>query len=243
MTERLQKYLAHLGLGSRREIEDWIRTGRVFVDGTMATLGCKVDDNSQITVDEVNIFRSSVASARPRVLVYHKPEGEICSRNDPGGRPTVFRHLPVLNKARWISVGRLDFNTSGLLLFTTDGGLAHRLMHPSFDLDREYLCRVYGGASEAQISQLKKGILLDGELCRFEKVCLRQGSSKNRWYEVVVREGRYREIRRLWEAVNCNVSRLVRIRYGPITLPRDVSPGNFRELEGAELANLLKFGE
>ena len=240
MTERLQKHLASLGLGSRREIEGWIRADRVVVDGQIAELGCRVDDLSEIIVDGVTIGRRGGDLRQSRVLIYHKTEGEICTRDDPAGRPTVYRGLPSLDKGRWISVGRLDFNTTGLLLFTDDGELAHRLMHPKFGLEREYLCRLYGEVTPTKISQLKKGIHLDGKLCSFDKVRLRRGLSKNQWYEVVVHEGRYREIRRLWAAVNCTVSRLVRIRYGAIELPRDLKPGNVRELDTNDLAKLLR---
>ena len=151
MTERLQKYLARTGVGSRREIEDWIRAGRVSVDGQTATLGLKVDESSRIAIDGTNIPQQLPASGQPRAILYHKSVGEICSRNDPKGRPSVFDRLPALKTGRWVAVGRLDFNTTGLLLFTTDGDFAHRLMHPRFGMEREYLCRIRGEASPAQI--------------------------------------------------------------------------------------------
>ena len=240
MTERLQKYLARMGAGSRREIENWIRAGRISIDGHIATLGVRVDQNNQIVVDG-RLIRKSVASTKvPRVIIYHKPPGEICTRDDPKARPTVFQRLPKLQEGRWVSVGRLDFNTAGLLLFTTDGGLANRLMHPRFGVEREYLCRLRGEASSQQIDKLLNGILLDGRLSCFQSVERRNGSNRNCWYEVVVREGRYREVRRLWSAVNCTVSRLVRIRYGMIRLPRYLRPGDSRELQENEVKSLLQ---
>jgi 23S rRNA pseudouridine2605 synthase len=210
----------------------------VSVDGQTATLGIKVDKGSWIEIDGKSIPQQRVSSGPTRVILYHKPTGEICSRNDPKGRPSVFDRLPVLQNRRWVAVGRLDINTTGLLLFTTDGDLAHQLMHPSFGMEREYLCRIQGEVLPTQIEKLRKGVEIDGRLCRFECVRKRTGSSANHWYEVVVREGRYREVRRLWAAAGCTVSRLMRVRYGPIRLPRNLRSGCYIDLDNDDFHNL-----
>jgi 23S rRNA pseudouridine2605 synthase len=207
----------------------------VSVDGEIATLGLKVDERSRIAIDGANIPEYLQASEQSRAILYHKSAGEICSRNDPKGRPSVFDRLPALKTGRWVAVGRLDFNTTGLLIFTTDGDLAHRLMHPSFGVERQYLCRIRGKASSAQIEKLKEGVLLDGQSSRFEQIRERKQSSTHRWYEVVVQEGRYREVRRLWAAVDCTVSRLIRIRYGSVQLPKNLQSGCWIELDTHEL--------
>ena len=240
LAERIQKYLSRRGLGSRREIENWIREGRIEVDGRKAVLGSSVSDGDLIAIDQQSYRVSLGPRTAPRIIVYHKPIGEICTRTDSRGRPTVFDHLPRLRSARWISVGRLDINTSGLLLFTTDGELAHRLMHPSGGMEREYRCRIHGEASRERIDRLRKGITLSGHLCRFERVRVRGGRGTNRWYDVVVREGRYREVRRMWSAIGCTVNRLIRIRYGGVILPRDLKPGYHRSLYADELSELLR---
>ena len=239
LAERIQKYLSRRGLGSRREIENWIREGRIEVDGRKAVLGSTVSDGDLIAIDQQSHRVRVGPRAAPRIIVYHKPIGEICTRADSKGRPTVFDHLPRLRSARWISVGRLDINTSGLLLFTTDGDLAHRLMHPSGGMEREYRCRIHGEASRERIDRLRKGITLSGDLCRFERVRARGGGGTNRWYDVVLREGRYREVRRMWSAIGCTVNRLIRIRYGGVSLPRDLKPGDHRPLYADELSELL----
>ena len=240
LAERIQKYLSRRGLGSRREIENWIREGRIEVDGRKAVLGSSVSDGDLIAIDQQSHRVSLGPRTTPRIIVYHKPVGEICTRADSKGRPTVFDHLPRLRSARWIGVGRLDINTSGLLLFTTDGDLAHRLMHPSGGMEREYRCRIHGEASRERIYRLRKGITLSGYPCRFERVRVRGGRGTNRWYDVVVREGRYREVRRMWSAIGCKVNRLIRIRYGGISLPRDLEPGHHRSLYADELSGLLR---
>ncbi|HAD36219.1 MAG TPA: rRNA pseudouridine synthase [Gammaproteobacteria bacterium] len=240
LAERIQKYLSRRGLGSRRTIEGWIREGRIEVDGRKAILGSTVSDGDLIAIDQQSHRVRVGRRTAPRIIMYHKPTGEICTRADSKGRPTVFDHLPRLRSARWISVGRLDINTSGLLLFTTDGDLAHQLMHPSGGLQREYRCRIHGEASREHIDRLRKGITLSGYLCRFERVRVRDGHGTNRWYDVVVREGRYREVRRMWSAIGCTVNRLIRIRYGGLNLPLDLKPGHHRPLHADELSALLR---
>jgi 23S rRNA pseudouridine2605 synthase len=223
--------LAHAGLGSRREIEDWIRHGRVEVDGKVAVIGQQVGAQSRVLVDGRRIQLNAVSPGSSRALLYHKPVGQICSRQDPQGRPTVFDGLPKLRGQRWVSVGRLDFNTSGLMLFTTDGELAHRLMHPSREIEREYRCRVRGQVNPADLRRLSEGILLGGQLCRFESIRTQSGSGVNHWHTVVLKEGRYREVRRMWESVGCTVSRLVRVRYGSFLLSRELKSGQHLELQ------------
>lgn len=243
MSERLQKVLAALGHGSRREIERWIRAGRVRVDGEIAELGVRVTADSDVALDgkKIRLEKRLFAPQTPRLLIYHKPVGEISSRTDARGRPTVFDRLPPLARERWVSIGRLDINTSGLLLFTNDGQLANRLMHPSAGLDREYQCRIIGAVSRDAIANLTRGVALDGKLCRFLSVCAhrQRSDAANRWYTVIVQEGRYREVRRLWEAVGCRVSRLKRTRYGAIKLPRHLKPGQFLEVEPNRVSQLL----
>ena len=240
LTERLQKVLARAGAGSRREVEAWIRQGRVTVDGVAATLGIRVTPGCRVAVDGKVLRQLYAARGASRVLLYHKPVGEICSRDDPSGRPTVFDHLPRLRGRRWVTVGRLDFNTSGLLILSTDGELAHRLMHPSTGIEREYLCRVRGEPGRLGLSRLREGLRLNGQLCRFEQVTARRGQGTNRWYAVVVREGRYREVRRLWSKVGCTVSRLTRIRYGSLRLPRRLRTGQWIELGGPQISELYQ---
>jgi len=238
--ERLQKVLARSGLGSRRQIETWIRAGRVAVDGKTAILGQRVDSSNQIHVDGRSV---SLSSDMPtRVLAYHKPEGELCTRHDPAGRRTIFDTLSTLDGDRLICVGRLDINTSGLLLLTTDGELANRLMHPSSEVEREYRCRVRGSFSETDLQQLRRGVELDDGQARFKRLVVesrQRSDAANQWYRVTLGRGRYREVRRLWQAVGGEVNRLIRIRYGDVTLDRALKPRHWQELDKPTVDRLL----
>jgi 23S rRNA pseudouridine2605 synthase len=227
--ERLQKLLAAAGLGSRRTVEDWIRAGRIAVNGAVATLGGRATAADSITLDGRPV-RLAPRAAVHEVLIYHKPLGEVTTRHDPQGRPTVFERLPAPGTGRWIVVGRLDVNTTGLLLFTTDGELAHRLMHPSSEIEREYLVRVRGEPDAATLQRLIEGVRLDDGYGRFDRIERHAEGGSHDWFRVVLREGRNREVRRLWMAVGCDVSRLMRLRYGPVSLPGDLRPGATRRL-------------
>lgn len=238
VTEKLHKVLAQAGLGSRREIEDWIAAGRVSVNGSPAHVGQRVAARDRIKVNGRLVSLGSSARL-PRVLVYHKPEGEIVSREDPQGRPSVFDRLPVLKRSRWVAVGRLDFNTSGLLLFTTSGELANRLMHPSYGMEREYAVRLVGQLSDAQRAALLEGIPFDDGLAGFNSLDDAGGEGTNHWYRVTLSEGRNREVRRLFEAAGLMVSRLIRVRYGPLVLSRRLKRGMFAELSEADTHALL----
>jgi 23S rRNA pseudouridine2605 synthase len=226
--EKLQKALAHLGLGSRRQIEQWIEAGRLSIDGKQACLGDRVRGGQAVRLDGKPVALDSATGVR--VLLYHKPLREVCSRHDPEGRKTVFEGLPRLKSGRWISVGRLDFNTSGVLLFTTDGELAHALMHPSAAIEREYLVRVMGGVDEAMLDRLKKGVQLDDGPARFSDIQEGGGDGINRFFYVVLMEGRNREVRRLWESQGLTVSRLKRVRYGDVFMPSKLKQGQWLEL-------------
>ncbi|GMQ91967.1 MAG: hypothetical protein BMS9Abin11_1284 [Gammaproteobacteria bacterium] len=236
--EKLQKVLARAGLGSRRQMEQWIEAGRVSVDGSVVTIGTRVDPQQVIRVDG-HILSSTATKFTRRVLLYHKPEGEVCTRRDPEGRPTIFTRLPRISKGRWIGIGRLDINTSGLMLLTTDGELANRLMHPRYRLLREYAVRVRGQASQNTLEKLKQGVELSDGLAAFDDIVAGGGEGSNQWYTVSLREGRNREIRRMWEAVGLTVSRLIRVRFGPIVLPRRVRQGHWQELEDDEVRALV----
>ena len=229
--ERLQKLLSKAGLGSRRMIEERILRGEIEVDGRPASIGDSLGDGQHIKLDGREFVVRAVTHEGPRVLAYNKPEGEVTTVIDPEGRPTVFDRLPRLKGLRWIAVGRLDLNTAGLLLFTTDGELANRLMHPSREVDREYLCRVHGDVEDAALKQLKAGVQLEDGPGHFDEIEAMGGEGSNKWFKVVMREGRQREVRRLWDAVGAEVSRLKRVRYGVIELGKDLKRGWYRELE------------
>jgi 23S rRNA pseudouridine2605 synthase len=239
-SERIQKALAAAGLGSRREIEGWITAGRISVNGKPAKLGDRITPEDRVALDKrvIRTLEHRDPETR-RVILYHKPEGELTTRKDPQGRPTVFESLPRVRGARWVSVGRLDTNTSGLLLFTTDGELANKLMHPSTEVEREYAVRVLGKISDEQLAALTTGVQLDDGPAKFDLIHEAGGEGANHWYHVTLREGRNREVRRLWEAVRVTVSRLIRIRYGAIVLPRNIPRGGWRDATEAELKVLL----
>ena len=237
MNERIQKLLALAGIGSRREVERWIAEGRVMVNGVTAKLGDRASRYDDVRLDGRKLEIEEAGRTR-RVLLYNKPVGEVCTRNDPEGRPTVFDHLPRTKGERWINIGRLDINTSGLLLFTTDGDLANKLMHPSSGVDREYAVRVRGEVDEAMIERLKEGVFLDDGMARFTDVQYFDGEGQNKWYHVVLMEGKNREVRRLWESQNVSVSRLKRVRYGCIFLPSNVPVGTWVELGSKEMNDL-----
>jgi 23S rRNA pseudouridine2605 synthase len=228
--------LADAGLGSRRALERWIAAGRVTVNGATAQIGQRVSAADVIAVDGRPLRPQAQEACR--VLVLNKRVGVICTRDDPEGRPTVFDGLPSLRRGRWISIGRLDVQTSGLLLVTNDGALAHRMMHPSTGLDREYAVRVHGLLSDEQLAQLKSGVIVEGEKLAFSDIRYYDGSGRNHWYHVVLMEGRNREVRRLFEAVGLSVSRLKRVRYGPVVLPSTLREGQHRELVEDDLKSL-----
>jgi 23S rRNA pseudouridine2605 synthase len=240
MTEKLQKVLARAGFGSRREIETWISKGRVKVNGKVAVVGDRVDDEDQVTVDGKKLSSQAKQRFDRRILLYNKPENEICTRKDPEGRRTVFDKLPVIRHGRWVSVGRLDINTSGLLLFTTDGELANKLMHPSFQIEREYAVRVMGEVTQEIVDLMHKGVMIEGNLCRFTDIQYFAGDGANQWYHVVLIEGRNREVRKLWESQGLKVSRLKRVRFGTTFMPSTITKGQFRELPKQEVDKLLK---
>jgi 23S rRNA pseudouridine2605 synthase len=234
--EKLQKVLARLGLASRREIETWIAEGRVKVNGAAATLGQRVDANDAIALDGRLLKREEITGSVRRVLIYNKPDGEICTRDDPEGRPTVFDRLPRPKEGRWINIGRLDINTTGLLLFTTDGELANRLMHPSYQMDREYAVRVRGEVTEEMLENLKTGVMLEDGPAKFTDIKEAPGGEGfNHWYHCVVMEGRNREVRRLWESQGLVVSRLKRVRFGPVFLTSELTMGRWREMDQREV--------
>jgi len=239
MDEKLQKVLARAGFGSRREIERWIIDGRVKVNGAVANIGDRISLDDKVIVDGKKLAPQKLASEQRRILLYNKPEHEICSRKDPEGRRSVYDRLPRLKHGRWVAVGRLDLNTSGLLLFTTDGELANALMHPSAQIEREYAVRVMGEVSPEMVQAMHKGVVIDGHLCRFTDIQHFGGEGINQWYHVVLMEGRNREVRRLWESQGLKVSRLKRVRFGPIFIPSSITKGRYHELPKSESRKLL----
>lgn len=240
-SERLQKVLAQAGLGSRREMEQCIEAGSVRVNGKVATIGMSVGPNDSLSFKGRSV-PNPLKHAKPktRVLIYHKPVGEISSRRDPLHKSSVFDNLPRLNEGRWIQIGRLDLNTSGLMLFTNDGELANRYMHPSQEIEREYAVRVNGRVSDEMIRNLLKGVQLEDGMAAFKRIDFQGGEGANGWYHVVLCEGRNREVRRLWASQGLQVSRLIRIRFGSAHLPRDLPRGKAREMTEDELSKFLQ---
>lgn len=238
VTFKLQKLLAQKGLGSRREMEELIATGAVSVNGETATLGDRAGPGDVIRIGR-RVIRVHAEADLPKVLLYHKPEGEIVSRDDPEGRPSVFDKLPHLRSSKWIAIGRLDFNTSGLLIFTNDGTLANRLMHPRFEMEREYAVRILGELTEEQMQQLTTGVTLDDGEAAFTYLADQGGEGSNHWYRAILKEGKNREVRRMFEAIGLTVSRLMRVRFGPINLPPRIKRGQWLELDEKETRRLL----
>ena len=240
--ERLQKVLAASGVGSRREMEEWINNGWVQINGRVATLGEKVSPDDQVTV-KGNAIKLKWADRLPRIILYYKQEGEIVSRDDPQGRVSIFDRLPQAASSRWVAIGRLDINTSGLLILTTSGELVQRFAHPSFEVEREYAVRVLGELTPDQMNALTEGVMLEDGLARVERIYEQGGEGANKWYNVIIKEGRNREVRRIFESQGLTVSRLVRVGFGPIGLPNRLKRGQFYELNPAEVANIMKWAD
>ena len=232
--ERLQKVMAAAGLGSRRALAQRIGHGDVLLNGEVASLGQSVSAGDSITFEQKQ-WRVVSKPVQHRALIYNKPEGEVTSRSDPDGRPTVFDRLPTVRNARWVAVGRLDINTTGLLLLTTDGELANAMMHPSSNVDREYACRIRGQASAEQLQNLREGVELNDGPARFSDIQEAGGSGENQWFHVTIMEGRNREVRRLWESQGLTVSRLKRVRYGAAFLPKRLQMGKWSEISAKDL--------
>lgn len=238
---RLQKALAASGVGSRREMEEWIAQGRVSVNGKVAELGDKITPEDLVTVNGAAI-KIKWADRLPRIILYYKQEGEIVSRDDPQGRVTIFDRLPQAASSRWVTIGRLDINTSGLLILTTSGELVQRFAHPSFEVEREYAVRTLGSLTEEQLRTLsQEGVMLEDGLAKVERIVEQGGEGANKWYQVVIKEGRNREVRRIFESQGLTVSRLVRVGFGPIGLPNRLKRGQFYELNPAEVAAVMRW--
>ncbi len=236
-SEKVQKILARAGYGSRRELERWIIDGRITINGKTASIGDRASSEDSILVDGKAI--RLIEKQRVRVILYNKPQGEVCTRSDPEGRKTVFDSLPAMKGERWIAVGRLDVSTTGLLLFTNNGDLANKLMHPSSEIDREYMVRIHGVVDESMLKRLREGVLLDDGIAKFSDIVVGERIGTNGWYAVALTEGRNREVRRLWESQNVQVNRLKRVRFGPIFLPSFVRKGQWIELDEVPLNDLL----
>nr|WP_232219979.1 pseudouridine synthase [Pseudogulbenkiania sp. MAI-1] len=239
---RLQKALAASGVGSRREMEEWIEAGLIQVNGKVATLGDRVGPQDRVTA-KGNPIKLKWPDRLPRVILYHKQEGELVTRDDPEGRVTVFDRLPQAKSSRWVAVGRLDVNTSGLLIITTSGELANRLMHPSFEAEREYAVRVLGQLEPEQMKEMTRGVELEDGPAHFQRIVEQGGEGVNHWYRVVIKEGRNREVRRMFEHFGLTVSRLIRVRFGNIGLPARLKRGQFYELNSAEVAAVMKWSD
>lgn len=241
-SQKLHKILAQAGLGSRRLMEAWIKEGKVNVNGSVATIGTRVKPTDAIRIGKKTV-RWPATHRLPRVLVYHKPEGEIVSHEDPEGRTSVFERLPQLRGAKWLAVGRLDYNTSGLLIFTTSGELANRMMHPRFAVEREYAVRIVGQLGAGQLERLKNGIELSDGLAKVDAIADEGGEGSNHWYRIVLREGRNRVVRRMFEGLGLTVSRLIRVRFGVVALPPRLKRGQVTSLPAAEVKRLLEWLE
>lgn len=239
-SEKLQKVLARAGIGSRRQIEIWISAGKIIVNNQVAHVGQRVLPTDKIKAHGRVISLAKSAVTKPRVLLYHKLAGEVCTRHDEQDRDTVFAKLPRLYDGRWIMIGRLDINTMGLLLFTNHGDLAHRLMHPSYEIEREYAVRVFGNVDQEILKRLQQGVMLDDGKAKFDKITDAGGTGMNHWFHVILHEGRNREVRRLWESQGVKVSRLTRVRFGNIMLPRSLRQGRYLELSPSEVSALGK---
>jgi 23S rRNA pseudouridine2605 synthase len=237
--ERIQKLLAHQGVASRRQIDQMLQQGRISVDGKLAKPGDQINGREKISLDG-KLIRIANRESRPKLMMYHKPTGQVCTRSDPEGRPDVFQNLPGLVQGRWVSIGRLDINTSGLILFTNQGELANRLMHPSYEIEREYAVRVHGAVNSDMLHQLSQGIELDDGIAKFDQINDSGGQGTNHWYHVILKEGKNREVRRLWESVGVEVSRLVRVRYHSFNLPKWLKPGKYRIFEDEVVKRLYQ---
>jgi len=237
--ERIQKLLAHQGVASRRQVDLMLQQGRISVDGKIAKPGDQISGKEKIALDG-KLIRIANLDSRPKVLMYHKPVGQVCTRADPQGRPNVFQNLPNLAQGRWVSIGRLEINTIGLILFTNQGELANRLMHPSFEIEREYAVRVHGAVTSDMLHALSQGVELDDGLAKFDAIIDSGGEGTNHWYHVVLKEGKNREVRRLWESVGVEVSRLMRVRYHSFNLPKWLKPGKYRLFEDEVVKRLYQ---